>query len=333
MRGTRSDAAAARRDPVVTEFAERFRHLDWGEGLAVPFPGSGNTPERHRWLLERGRMDLSLARIAEAHTDALAILAEARGSPSTAGLYGVWASEGRHSVTTATRLDSGRWRLDGVKQYCSGADFAAAALVTARAGETVRLFEVLLDQPGVSVLPSTWASPALADTATRPVAFDGVVLSASAVVGPADWYLTRPGFWHGAIGPAACWGGGAVALVERACALQKPDPHSRAHLGAMEAAAWGIRAVLEQAGREIDADPRDIRTQARSRALKLRHLIERWSTEILDRFGRATGPQLLAHDHAVVRLHQGLTVYIRQCHGERDLESIPAPIAHPCAGN
>jgi len=60
------------------------------------------------------------------------------------------------------------------------------------------------------------------------------------------------------------------------------------------------------------------------RALKVRHLIERACTEVLDRFGRATGPQLLAYDAHVARQHVALTLYIRQCHAERDLESIPA---------
>jgi hypothetical protein len=37
----------------------------------------------------------------------------------------------------------------------------------------------------------------------------------------------------------------------------------------------------------------------------------------------ATGPHLLAHDAHVIRQHQALTLYIRQCHGERDLANIP----------
>ena len=80
--------------------------------------------------------------------------------------------------------------------------------------------------------------------------------------------------------------------------------------------------MLDQAGREIDEDPKDERGEARTRALKLRHLIERWCAEVLDRFGRATGPQLLCFDSQIARQHMALTVYMRQCHGERDLETI-----------
>jgi len=56
------------------------------------------------------------------------------------------------------------------------------------------------------------------------------------------------------------------------------------------------------------------------------HLIERTCTEVLDRFGRATGPQLLAFNPQIARRHIELTLYIRQCHAERDLESIPGAV-------
>ena len=86
--------------------------------------------------------------------------------------------------------------------------------------------------------------------------------------------------------------------------------------------AWGFEAILVKAGAEIDLDPADS-DRARIRALKVRHLIERWCTEVMDRFGQATGPQLLAHDPQTVRQHAALALYLRQCHGARDLENIP----------
>jgi hypothetical protein len=92
----------------------------------------------------------------------------------------------------------------------------------------------------------------------------------------------------------------------------------------LQSLGWALNAYLDRAGQEIDADPEDRNGDARVRALKVRHLIERACTEVLDRFGRATGPQLLAHDAHVARQHVALTLYIRQCHAERDLETIPA---------
>jgi alkylation response protein AidB-like acyl-CoA dehydrogenase len=288
---------------------------------SLPRPGLGQSPQRWHALCEIGRVDLSLARVMEAHADALSILAEAGHDRRAHALYGVWASDGASSRLNAQR-EAGQWVLEGRKQYCTGASFVSAALVTAHCADAVWLFDVPMTAPGIQVERSNWQNSAFADTATGPVTFERVIVPEASLLGGPGWYLERPGFWHGAVGPAACWAGGAMSLVDAACALNRGDPHSRAHLGALIGESWGLTAVLEHAGREIDADPQDKALQARRRALMARHLIERSCTEILDRFGRATGPQLLAFDAQVARQYSALALYIRQCHGERDLESI-----------
>jgi alkylation response protein AidB-like acyl-CoA dehydrogenase len=304
---------------------QRVAALRAAGDLTLPLPGKGKTALRHLALRRWGHQDLSLARIAEAHTDASAILAEAGRRGSRSALYGVWASDGPAGRLSAERIGTGRWLLNGIKQFCSGATFLEAALVTAHDGADVLLFDVSLRDPAIQALPSQWKSTGLADTATVAVKFSDVEVEDARQVGGVNWYLQRPGFWHGALGPAACWAGGAMCLIEAATGLRRKDPHSRAQLGALQALGWGFHAMLEQAGREIDADPQDRAGEARVRALKVRHLIERACTEVLDRFGRATGPQLLAHDELVARQYAALALYIRQCHAERDLETIPSP--------
>jgi alkylation response protein AidB-like acyl-CoA dehydrogenase len=301
-------------------FEQRVRRHALEGRWSLPLPGKGLTAERHRRLCEIARRDISEGRIAEAHTDALAILAETDRVPRNDALYGVWASDGPKSQVRARRTHNGHWHLAGTKQYCSGAPFLDAALVTAHADDAVLLFDVPI-AAGVHIEPSTWKTPALAETATVPVAFE-LTLPADAAIGPPDWYLARPGFWHGAIGPAACWVGGALSLIDAVRSLAAKGPHVRAHLGALEALAWNLETILERAGREIDDDPADDDKRARARALICRHLIERQATEIMDRFGRATGPQLLAFDEPAARQYAGLTVYIRQCHAETDDEAI-----------
>ena len=293
--------------------------LSQGE-LTLPLPGCGATGARHLALMETGRADLSVARLAEAHTDAIAILAEHARTPVFEGLYGVWASDGPKSRLVAEACADG-WSVSGWKQYCSGAGIIDAALVTVHTPAGLLLLEIGLKAPGVVVQDSQWASPAFSDTATGPVSFDDVRVPAASAVGGPGWYLERPGFWHGAIGPAACWAGGAMSLIDAAAASKRSDPHSLAQIGALAAIGWGLEAVLVKAGDEIDATTADPGS-ARQRALKVRHLVERWCTETLDRFGQATGPQLLAHDDFVVRQYAALTLYIRQCHGSRDLEAL-----------
>ena len=294
--------------------------------LSLPPPGAGSTVARHTALFEFGRTDLSLARLVEAHTDALAIFVEAAQVAPVGRLYGVWAADGPGSQLIVSRTDDGTIRLDGTKRYCSGAQLLDAALITAHDGDHVVLLNVSLSAPGLTVNAGEWAAPAFADTNTASVTFDNVGLTEADMIGPANWYLTRPGFWHGALGPAACWAGGAAGLVDAARALNKRDPHARAQVGALEAAEWGLRAVLEQAARQIDSDPADTSRTAQRRALMARHLIERMCTDVLDRFGRATGPQLLAFDKRVAQRYAELTLYIRQCHAERDLATIATGI-------
>jgi alkylation response protein AidB-like acyl-CoA dehydrogenase len=307
----------------MSTLKHRLAELSNAGALGLPLPGAGNTAQRHHALASFGASELSLARLAEAHTDALAILAEAGAVARPGALYGVWASDAPPSRVTCERLDNGDWRIEGSKPYCSGATLVHAALVTAQHSEGVQLFDIPIDGTTVIPQPSSWASPAFADTGTTTVTFESVTVPPQFHLASAGWYLSRPGFWHGAIGPAACWAGGALSLIDAATRLNRKDAHSRAQLGALQAIAWGLRAMLEQAGREIDADPRDDSRTARTRALKVRHLIERACTEVLDRFGRATGPQLLAYDPAVIAQHAALTLYIRQSHAERDLETIP----------
>jgi len=311
----------------MLDLPTQLRVLERNGQLSLPPPGAGSTYKRHQALLEFGRTDLSLARIAEAHTDALAILVEDNSVATAGKLYGVWASDGPGSLLSAHRSGRKTLVLNGTKRYCSGAKLLDAALVTAHEADRVILLNVPLNAPGITIDDSGWASPAFASTATATVNFEAVTLQQTDIVGSPNWYLTRPGFWHGALGPAACWAGGAIGLIDAARKSHKRDPHAQAQLGALEAAEWGFHAILSEAGRQIDADPLDSTRQARRHALMARHLIERMCTDVLDRFGRATGPQLLAFDSAVAQRYAELTLYIRQCHAERDLAAIPEQLA------
>jgi len=85
-----------------------------------------------------------------------------------------------------------------------------------------------------------------------------------------------------------------------------------------------LRAMLGAAGQEIDADP-DNHWQARTRALALRHQVERTASDILDRFGRAFGPRPFAHDADVNQRWLDVHLYLRQDHGERDLAVLGEP--------
>jgi hypothetical protein len=124
-----------------------------------------------------------------------------------------------------------------------------------------------------------------------------------------------------ACGPAACWAGGAEGLVDYALKQKRRDSHTLAHLAAMQASIWAVRSFLESAGHQIDEHPGDV-LNAQRRALALRHVIEQACTDILRRFARAYGPHPLSMEEDIVERYQELDLYLRQSHGERDLETL-----------
>lgn len=291
----------------------------------IPFPGAGNTACRHQRLMETGQQDLSLARLAEGHWDALAILDEAGRQPAPGAIYAVWAAEVPGSPLT---FDRKAGVIRGRKVFCSGALLVDRALITVSApGPLLVEIDLRAFASFVRFEHSSWKTTAFAETNTSTGFFDALPAEQADVIGDEGWYLRRPGFWHGACGPAACWAGGAIGLVDYAMQQSRRDAHTLAHLGAMQASAWALRAFLLVAGNEIDADPDDT-SDARIRALTTRHLVEQGCTEVLRRLPRAYGPRPLATDESVERRYHELDLYLRQSHAERDLEALGE--AHFC---
>jgi alkylation response protein AidB-like acyl-CoA dehydrogenase len=293
--------------------------------LDLPLPGHGQTRERWAAFAKLAEQDLSLARLAEGHADALAILAELDADPPPAGTrWGVWAAQPPGPRLTARQARDG-WHLDGVKQYCSGAHWCTDAVVTATAPDGYRLFSV--STQALSPVPGTWPATGMAASDTLDVRFAGVP---AVPVGPPGAYTGRPGFAHGGAGVAACWYGGARAIgrtLLTAAAERDVGPHALAHLGAVDIALCSARGALEQAGGEIDADPADLKGGARRRTLRVRALVEAAATDVMNRVGRALGAAPLCHDEEHSRRVADLTVYLRQHHAERNLAELGALVA------
>ena len=307
------------RPPRAEAVGEAFDLLVRQGRLDLPMPGSGGTLERWRALVELAADDLCVARLVEAHLDALAVLAELGGPPPPRGSrWGVWAARPPVGGVTARPVDGG-WLLDGVKPWCSGARACSHALVTAQAPDGYRLLAVELAT--ARPVHDTWPAVGMAGSDTLDVDLTGVV--GQAVGGPGD-YLDRPGFWHGAMAVAACWYGGAVGIARTllvTAGRRTPSEHALAHLGAVDAALSAVEGALRDAAAAVDRDP--LADQHR-RAARLRAQTERAATEVLDRVGRATGAGPLCKDERHALLAADLPVYLRQSHGEADLATLGA---------
>jgi hypothetical protein len=277
--------------------------------------------------MEIGREDLSLARLAEAHYDAVAILAEAGREALSNTVYRVWASEKPSEELLLSELED-EFRIIGKKMFCSGAGIIDHALVTV-GGPDPLLFDVDLKANPLSLQydNSEWHTAAFEKTGTSTVSFHDVRVFRHSLLGAPSWYLNRPGFWHGACGPAACWAGGAAGLVDYGLKQSRSDAHTLAHLGAMYASLWAVRSFLNVAGDEIDATANDIEA-GHVRALKVRHLVEQSCSEVLRRLPRAYRPRPSAMDAEISRRFQELELYLRQSHAERDLEALAQTVLH-----
>ena len=289
--------------------------------VLLPLPGSGDTSGRLFALSEVARRDLELARLAEAHYDAQAIAAEMGADLVENSLYGVWAASGPDPLV-ARRTPDG-FAISGTVAWCTGVGIVDRALVTASSSDAHGnpqglLLDVAVADATVVDDGLAWVSPAFAATRTASMRF-AASLPASALIGGPDSYLDRPGFWHGAICVSACWVGGVRGLLDRyQQRWRRDDPHALAHLGS--AAAWvdALDAVLGRAGTEIDTNPSDI-AAAQARARSVRHVIERACVTVMDDLAVGAGPEPLAYDADILQRTQQLQLYIRQCHGERDL--------------
>ncbi|MFC7521735.1 acyl-CoA dehydrogenase [Xanthomonas populi] len=257
---------------------------------------------------------MCVAKFLEAHYDAQAICADlAVDLLKPEQRWAVWAAEPPGSDLRFTGST-----LEGTKAWCSGAAQVTHALVTTQHAGASCLFAVALDQPGVQIDASGWQAIGMRDIETANVTFNKV---AAQQVGSSAAYLTRPGFWHGGAGIAACWFGATIAVADvlRTASRVRRDPHAAAHLGAIDAGLAAAGALLRQLAQRIDAKPEDPQMRG---VLQVRSVVEAVARDTLDRVGRALGPGPLCGDRVHAQRCTDVSVFIRQHHAERDLQAL-----------
>ncbi len=295
----------------------------------LPLPGQGQTLLRWQALARVAACDLSLCKLYEGHTDALAIMQYWSVPPAPTGsTWGMWAAEPPqarvtlHAPTHANHASG--VRLQGLKAWCSGAAILSHALLTAwDADGRQQLVAVALDQPGVQVTEHGWQAVGMAASQSVEVLFNG---ARGQLVGPADGYLQRPGFWQGGAGIAACWHGAAQAIGQalRSQCAQRPEPHALAHLGAVECALQVSASLLRSTAQWIDEQPM---AAAELPARRLRAACEASASQVIEHVGRALGATPYCRDAHLARLLADLPVYLRQSHAERDLAALGSLVA------
>lgn len=286
----------------------------------LPYPGSGATLQRWRGLASVAGADLSLCKLYEGHTDAMAIIAEVQGhefSMPAASTWGMWAAEPPQAkVQLNARTSSHEVRLDGLKAWCSGAAQISHALITCWDEEgQQQLVAVALQQPGVEVTSNGWNAVGMAASGSVEVRFEQ---ARGHLIGVPGAYLKRPGFWQGGGGIGACWFGAAQALGEalRSHCNKRSEPHALAHLGALDTVLTATLASLRATAAWIDEQPF---ANAELPVRRLRSQCEYAAAQALEHVGRALGAAPYCRDEKFAQLLADLPVYVRQSHAERDL--------------
>lgn len=297
----------------------------------LPQPGAGATLARWRALAAVGQFDLSLTKLYEGHTDALAILSEIDSHQTNIapGAWCVWAAEAPGGRTLMHRDGNTGVRLSGAKYWCSGAAICDHALLTAWADDGVgvgvgsgpHLVAMDLNQPGITIDATHWKAVGMAGSMSVNVAFDG---AKARCVGAPGQYLARPGFWHGGAGLAACWYGGAVgiALVLKASLLGSAGDaagYKLSSLGKIELALADTAATLRQAAAWIDLHPA---LDASHAALTTRLSAEKCAKLVIEEAGKAMGATPFCLNEKFARAVADLPVFIRQSHADRDFAAL-----------
>jgi hypothetical protein len=296
--------------------APAMRELIAACATELPLPAAGQTLQRWKALAAVGALNLSLAKIYEGHTDALAILSELEGT-KWEGLWAVWAAEAPYARLIYEPADGGT--VSGRKLYCSGARIVDFALVSAwTEDEEPILVQLNLRSPGITIETAGWEAVGMASCESVPVTFD----KAKALpVGSIGAYISRAGFWQGGAGIAAVWYGAAEAIAN--VLLNSPrvakDPYAAVHLGKIDLALRAAKALLVETAGWIDDHPME---DASGMALRVRLLMEDAANEIILRTGKALGPGPLCTNATHARRCADLPVFIRQSHAEHDLAAL-----------
>jgi alkylation response protein AidB-like acyl-CoA dehydrogenase len=261
--------------------------------LALVVPGRGAVSEIVLGNLELAKGDSSLALVVAMHNALLGRVRDAQVWPAAmlervgkaiaeakvgnGALINSLASEpemgspsrGGLPATTATRTSSG-WKINGRKNFSSGAPVLRWGVVSAADGDRLAGFLVSLNLPGVRIEPS-WDTMGMRATGSHTVVFEDVEVSAEDEVPRADagapsagppheraWSLTVAAVYLG-IAEAARDFAIDFARTRKPSALGGKSianvPHIRQRAGHIDLLLYSARGALVSTARAWDARP------------------------------------------------------------------------------
>jgi alkylation response protein AidB-like acyl-CoA dehydrogenase len=329
--------------------SEEFRLLREAGLLQVTLPehyldfAAFRTPDLLQLLKLVGKGNLSVGRIYEGHINALYLIhlfasLEQRSYwyrqvEDHQHLFGVWNTQMQDGVTIRA-VGSGKYRLEGCKTFCSGAQWVTRPVITGKlvseSGQERGWQMVIVpldEQPELPVDDSFWKPLGMKASVSYKIDFSRIVLSEPDLLGKPDDYHRQPHFSGGAIRFAAVHLGGAEALFDATRRyLQKlhrtEDPYQQMRLGEMATLIETGNLWIAQAGKIADtsSSPQQIINYANM----VRTVVERLCLDLLRLSERCVGARGLLHPEPFARLHADLTTYLRQPAPDQALAQVGA---------
>jgi alkylation response protein AidB-like acyl-CoA dehydrogenase len=289
--------------------------------------GIGTEPERaadtSRLLQLIGSFSIALGRIFEGHVNAIRLVMR-NASPAlcrvaamdarNGELHALWVTDGPTPLTFVP--DENGIVLAGEKQFCSAANHATRAVVTATdpAGETRLLLLPLQRGEVARKLPT--GLQGVRSASTGRVDFTGVRHDTGVLFGAPGIYLAEPEFSAGAWRASAVVGGALSALVEatrtelaargRADAPEQRQRLGRLFINAQTAALW-LQHVAPLA-----EDPGQHPELATATVNLARMAIETACTDSIQLAQRSLGLSAFLESNPVERLCRDIATYLRQ---------------------
>lgn len=290
-----------------------------------------------------GSASLPAGRIYEGHVNALQLI-DLFGSQSqkdfyfgevfkNQSLFGVWNTQDGDGVKIR-EAGNGQYRLEGAKNFCSGAGWIQWPLITGelilKSGNGWQMCVVPADKmKDVLVDSSYWKPLGMRGSVSYKMDFSGIVLDQKDLIGPPDAYYRQPYFSGGAIRFAAVQLGAAEAILEETHQFLKE--HNRADDPFQKVRTAEIACLVETGNLWIDraAAMSDAWTWSPEQNGRLTAYINMTRTVMNDLClksmqlsERSVGLRGLMQPHTLERIHRDLTTYLKQPGPDAALASV-----------
>jgi alkylation response protein AidB-like acyl-CoA dehydrogenase len=282
--------------------------------------GAGGAQALLKLLAILGAENLALARLFEAHVNALHLVLrygtqnqiETVARDTASGhIFGLWVTD--PLVGGGTHLEG--CILQGRKVFCSGAGALSRALITAKtpAGTQMLLVEIV---PGARVLHSRGKLSGMRASVTGAIEFSDMQVAPWRLLGAEGDYLREPLFSAGAWRNAAVALGGMMALAkllrEELRERQRDgDAHQRARFGRLVMQVETARLWMQQAAHLacVEDGPGDAIVAHVNLA---RLAVEASCLEAMQLTQRSLGIAAFMEGHPAERICRDLATFLRQ---------------------